>query len=65
MPSAETGRITNLLSPASTYCESSRRAPSQPWATSVAGSASGRRRRTDATSEGGMPSNVTATLSPK
>ena len=59
------GRTTNLLSPASTYCPSIRRASSQPRATSVAGSASGRRRRIEASSASGMPSSVTGRLSPK
>ena len=49
------GRTTNLLSPASTYCPIIRRAPSQPTATSAAGSASGRRRRIEASSASGMP----------
>ena len=59
------GRTTNLLSPASTYCPSIRRASSSPPATSVAGSASGRRRRIEASSGSGMPFRVTGRLSPK
>jgi hypothetical protein len=59
------GRMTNLLSPASTNDEIRPRAPAQPSATSAAGSASGRRRLTEAASASGMPPNATARLIPK
>ena len=59
------GRTTNLLSPGSTYCSIMDRAPSQPAATSVPGSASGRRRRIEASSGSGMAPNATGRLSPK
>jgi hypothetical protein len=59
------GRTTNLLSPASTYWLIIRRAPSQPCATSAAGSACGRRLWTVASSASGMPYSATGRLSPK
>jgi len=62
---ARAGRTTNLLSPASTYWPIIRRAPSQPCATSVAGSACGRRRWIAASNASGMPYSATGRLRPK
>jgi fructose-bisphosphate aldolase, class I len=62
---AAAGRTTNLLSPASANDAIRFRAPAQPFATSVAGSASGRRRWIEAASASGRSPNAIDRLIPK